>query len=130
MKVIIEITNHEEAVAAQNMLSAYLGTGAPKTVAKTEEKKVPVTRAKDEVKKDDTTKRKPKPAKPVEEPAKPVEEPTEGEIDQAGLTAIAKAAVAKTDRGTVKDVISAYGTKISEVAPEDYAALAEELKAL
>ena len=129
MKVIIEITNHEEAQAAQNMLSAYLGnTEVPAPVK--EEKKVPVARAKDAVKKDTTAKTKP--AKKVEEDPEDGGPHLEGEdpIDQAGLTAIAKAAVAKTDRATVKDIISAYGAKISEVSEEDYQKLAEELKAL
>ncbi len=124
MKVIIEITNQEEAEAAQKMLSAYLGHGStPKvgiehTEIKKPEKKVPANRAKDSVKKDDV--------KPVKEPE---EKQVEG-VDLAELTKIAKAAVAKTDRVKVKDVISAYGAKLSEVEEADYTALAEELKAL
>jgi len=51
-------------------------------------------------------------------------------IDLGELKNIASEAVARTDRIKVKDVISKYGGKIAEVAPEDYEKLVEELKAL
>lgn len=142
MKTIIEFSNKEEAQEALNMISAYLGTEAPKAVTKEtsevvppnsksepkEEKKVPATRAKDSVKKDAPKKASTKPKaepKPEEE-----EEDEAGEIDQATLTQIAKDAVARTDRATVKDVISEYGEKISVVDPADYGELAAKLKEL
>lgn len=135
MKTIIEFSNKEEAQEALNMISAYLGTEAPKAVTKPEpkpepkeEKKVPATRAKDSVKKDAPKKASTKPKaepKPEEE-----EEDEAGEIDQATLTQIAKDAVARTDRATVKDVISEYGEKISVVDPADYGELAAKLKEL
>lgn len=143
MKTIIEFSNKEEAQEALNMISAYLGTAAPAAVVTKEapkeepkeEKKVPVTRAKDEVKKDGPKKPakpvKPEPEEEEEEKAEEEEEASSGsEIDLAELTQIAKDAVARTDRGTVKDVISEYGEKLSAVAEEDYEALAAKLKEL
>jgi len=124
MKIIIEITSKDEALAAQQMLSAYLGQGSISVGiehTEIEKPKVKVARAKDAVKKD---------TKPIkEEPVVEKEEP-KGNIDLAELTKIAKAAVAKTDRVTVKDAISAYGAKLSEVEEGDYQTLADELKAL
>lgn len=136
MKIIFEIENPEDAVDAQNMLAAYLSVEEdvkiPKAVAKVEpkeEKKVPATRAKDSVKKDaPKTKPKPEPKPEPEEEEEPVVEG--GEVTLAELTQIAKDAVARTDRATVKDTIGEYGEKLSAVEEKDYTELAQKLKEL
>jgi len=118
MKVILTIENHEDAVAAQKMLGAYLG----KEVSKSAAKKTTTKRL---------TTKEPEAKEPEVEKSEAKEPETKTEsIDLAELTKIAKAAVAKTDRAIVKDVISAYGAKLSEVDTNDYEALSEELKAL
>ena len=114
-KIIIEIETTEDAQRAQKVIAAILGT----SVAEEPKKEV---------------------AKKAEEPKKEVEldevEPDENDelgedtVDLATLTSIAKDAVSKSDRATVKDVIGKYGDKLSSVKESDYAALAKDLKAL
>jgi len=122
MKVILTIENHEDAVAAQKMLGAYLGEEVSKSTTKKTTTKRSITKS--EAKGPEA-----KGLEAKEPEVKELETKTE-DIDLAELTTIAKAAVAKTDRATVKDVISAYGAKLSEVNASDYEALSEELKAL
>lgn len=125
-KIIIEIENDQDAQRAQKMLAAYLGNTneQPDTVAEEPKKEV--------AKK--TTTKKPTTKKVEEKAEEPEPEPepdgaADG-VDLKTLTAIAKDAVDKTDRATVKDTIGEYGEKLSAVDEADYNALAEKLKAL
>lgn len=58
------------------------------------------------------------------------EEKKELKIDLAELKEIASNAVKRTDRTVVKEIISKYGGKISEVKPEEYDSLIKELENL
>ena len=131
----ISVTNISEAKTAILMLQAYLSVHGeaelptPEVKAETPkaepkpkaEKKVPATRAKDAVKKD-------APKAKAEPEAKA--EPTP-EAEPIDLTGLAKAAIGRTDRDTVKDVIASFGTgKISSVPEDKIPELAEALKAL
>ena len=131
MKLTLEVTSKEEAVEAIKVLEAYSGsTVAAKAVETKEEikaeepKKVPAKKT---------------PTKKVEKQVEETEDDTSDEeqveteksdIDLKQLTAIAKEAVERTDRNAAKDVISKYGSKLSEVDESDYSALAVELEAL
>lgn len=131
MKLTLEVTSKEEAVEAIKVLQAYSGsTVAAKAVETKEEvkaeepKKVPAKKT---------------PTKKVEKQVEETEDDTSDEeqveteksdIDLKQLTAIAKEAVERTDRNAAKDVISKYGSKLSEVDESDYFALAAELEAL
>ena len=66
---------------------------------------------------------------PVKE-KKTVTAPSESKLTLADLTALAKKAVAGSDRDTVKATISTYGAKLSAVPSTDYETLADELKEL
>jgi hypothetical protein len=138
-KIVIEIETTEDARRAQIVISAILG----ELVSGTDMSKETVAKEpKKEVAKKTTTprkevERKPVTRKEVEPEADPKEDDElddelglEDEIDLTTLTAIAKDAVSKSDRATVKDIIGKYADKLSSVKPHDYAALAEDLKAL
>lgn len=72
-----------------------------------------------------------KETKKVSEPVKEEKTVTEATLTLADLTALAKKAVAGSDRDTVKDLIASYGKgKLSSVEEDKFEALAEELKAL
>lgn len=136
-KIIIEIENDKDAQRAQKILTAYLGNiedpedGGPHHENEEPKKEVAkkTTPKKDPVKK--TTPKKDKPDGETEPESDEVEETeaTDG-VDLKTLTGIAKDAVAKTDRATVKETIGKYGEKLSAVNESDYEALAEDLKAL
>jgi len=121
MKLTFEIETTEDAQRAQKVLSAFIGNDT-ETVAEEPKK---------EVAKKTTTRKTP--TKKAEKKNELVEEPESDEpsgVDLKTLTGIAKDAVAKTDRATVKDVIAEYGEKLSAVDKADYDALAAKLKEL
>lgn len=126
MKLTLEIETTEDAQRAQKMLAAYLGESVSKSETVAEEPKKEVAKK--------TTTRKTTTKKVEEKPAEESDEVEETEaadgVDLKTLTGIAKDAVAKTDRATVKDVIGEYGEKLSAVDEGDYEALAAKLKAL
>lgn len=123
MKLTLEVTSKEEAVEAIKVLEAYSGsTVAAKAVETKEEVKA------EEPKKSTTKPKTTKATKKVEETEDDTSE--KSDIDLKQLTAIAKEAVERTDRNAAKDVISKYGSKLSEVDESDYSALATELEAL
>ena len=125
-KIIIEIETTEDAQRAQKVIAAILGTSVA------EEPKKEVAKKAEEPKKE-VTKKAEEPKKEVElDEVEPDENDELGEdtVDLATLTSIAKDAVSKSDRATVKDVIGKYGDKLSSVKESDYAALAKDLKAL
>lgn len=97
---------------------------------KPEEKKKPVRKTRTTTKKPEVTT---EPEKETKEVVEPVEEkkPTEGDLTLADMTALAKAAVAGSDRDTVKELIASYGKgKLSSVDTAVFDKLAGELKAL
>lgn len=131
-KIIIEIETTEDAQRAQRVIAAILDESVSKTV-KSEE--TVAEEPKKEVAKKTTTPKKEVEKKPVtkKEPEESDEDETEeqsGSVDLATLTGIAKDAVSRSDRATVKDTIGKYGDKLSSVKESDYEALAEDLKAL
>jgi hypothetical protein len=140
-KIVIEIETTEDALRAQIVISAILGelvSGtdmSKETVAEEPKKEVAkkTTTPRKEVEKKPVTKKEVEPepeADPKEDDELDDELGLEDEIDLTTLTAIAKDAVSKSDRATVKDVIGKYADKLSSVKPHDYAALAEDLEAL
>ena len=123
MKLTFEIETTEDAQRAQKVLSAFIGNDN-ETVAEEPKK---------EVAKKSTT-RKTTPKKVEEKPETDEVEETESDevdgVDLKTLTGMAKDAVAKTDRATVKEVIAEFGEKLSAVDEADYDALAAKLKEL
>jgi len=117
MKITIEVNGPSEAEVAIETLSAYRDAA---TVA-VPDKKPTVKEAKEPADK------KPAAKKPA---AKKEKKPDADDLDLKSLTQLAKETVTRTDRVQVKKVISEYGEKLSAVDPEDYASLAEDLKAL
>ena len=111
MKLTLEVTNKEEALEAIILLQAFTGsTVAAKAVEIKEE--VVEKPKKTATKKIETKKFE----EPVEDEVESDEEPeveTQSSITLKDLTAIAKAAVDRTDRTEAKDVISKYGAKLS-----------------
>ena len=125
-KIIIEIETTEDAQRAQRVIAAILGESVSKTVAEEPKKEVAkkTTTPKKEVEKKPVTKKEP------EESDEDEIEEQSGSVDLATLTGIAKDAVSRSDRATVKDTIGKYSDKLSSVKESDYEALAEDLKAL
>lgn len=145
MNLKIEITSKEEALEAITLLQAYTGSSVAAQAVETKTEKQEVKS--DEKKstkptstKSKTTTKKVEEAEPETEEEKTVEEADEtsdeveeteaSDIDLKQLTAIAKEAVERTDRGAAKKVISKYGSKLSEVDESDYSKLAKELEEL
>ncbi len=128
MKLTFEIETTEDAQRAQKVLSAFIGNDT-ETVAEEPKKEV----AKKTTTKKTTPKKVEKEA-PAEEtgpgPDEVEEELETPSVDLKTLTGIAKDAVAKTDRATVKEVIAEFGEKLSAVDEADYDALAAKLKDL
>lgn len=124
MKLTFEIETTEDAQRAQKVLSAFIGNDT-ETVAEEPKKEV----AKKTTQKKTTPKKVEKEA-PAEEPESDDEAEETSDVDLKTLTGIAKDAVAKTDRATVKDVIAEYGEKLSAVKEADYGDLAEKLRSL
>ena len=122
MKLNLEITSIEDAKYAIIVLSAYAGVTIdtveekPKAVKETVVKETVVTKP------ETTVEEKPKAKRTVKAKA-----PT---FTKETVTALAKSAVAESDRETVKKTISKYGSKISEVNEADYEALSGELQTL
>jgi len=128
MNLQITVTNKEEALEAITLLQAYTRSNVGVKAVETKEEVVEKPK-KTATKKIETKKVE----EPVEDEVESDEEPeveTQSSITLKDLTAIAKAAVDRTDRTEAKDVISKYGAKLSEVEESDYSALAKELEAL
>ncbi len=112
MKLVLEVSTKQDAQEALSVLKGFLGIGsevveeAPKKVAR----KAPV---KKEVEEDDVEEEKPAPKKTVRKKAAP-------KITVKSLQELAKAAIAESDKETVKGIISEYGENISSIDEADY----------
>ena len=133
----IENNNLGKAKTEVEALLVYIDTLAKtyETASISEDKPAPKKRVvkkapiKDEVKPEPKEEVKEIP-EPVQE-EKPVETPSETTLTLADMTALAKEAVAGSDRDKVKDLIASYGKgKLSTVDADKFVELAEELKAL
>jgi len=128
MKLTLDVTNKEEALEAITLLQAYTRSNVATKAVETKEEVIEKPKK--------TATKKPvakKVEEPVEDEVESDEEPeveTQSDITLKDLTVIAKAAVERTDRTEAKDVISKYGSKLSEVEESDYSALAKELEEL
>lgn len=134
MNLKIEISSKEDAKVALVMLSAYIGGEAIAETVKNEKQPVQeqkVADVKKPVKQETKKEVKEDPIEDDELGDDPVEEkPSKSKITLEDLTAVAKEAVSRTDKSTVKDTIGEFADRLSSVEEKDYAALAKKLKAL
>ena len=134
MNLRIEVSSKEDAKVALVMLAAYIGEAVVTETVKGEKQPVQETKVaetKKPVKAESKKEVKPEPEEDDElGDDEPEEKPTKGKITLEELTSIAKEAVSRTDKSTVKDTIGEFADRLSSVEEKDYAALAKKLKAL
>lgn len=133
MKLIIEVNtqNIEEMVEAVTLLNSYVVKIVPETVveAPKEEKTTPsIPEPKKEPEEAPTPKRKRR-TKAEIDAEKTKKDVNETKITLSELKEVAQE-IARVDRKIVKDAISKYGDKLTEVSEEDYEKLMTDLKAL
>jgi len=119
----VNTESNDEIREAQDLLGRMLKTEASAdTPSKPVEDKKPATKVKAKV----------TPKKEAEKPAEPKEETKDAteEMTLEALKAIAKDALVKSDRETVKATINKFGAKLAEVDARMYGDLATALKAL
>jgi hypothetical protein len=122
MKILIEIETRDiQTLAdAKGLIELYTLALGQKTDDKTEEKEVKKTSGK---RIRPTKAKEPEPKEPEPKEPEPKETVALGDLKNA-----AKDAAARTDRETVLKVINRYGSKLSEVSENNYAALLSELE--
>jgi len=118
----VNTESNDEIREAQDLLGRMLKTEASAdTPSKPVEDKTPAKKVKAKV----------TPKKEAEKPSEPKEEtPKDDVMTLDALKAIAKDALVKSDRETVKATINRFGTKLAEVDARMYGDLATALKAL
>ena len=124
MTIAITVNNPQEAKIAIESLTPYSNYVEDEKPVVKETKKRPAVKKEPVEEKETETKKRPAVKK------EPVEEKSDNTISLKELTLIAKEAVSRSDRTTVKDAIAAYGDRLSSVDEAYYEDLVNDLKAL
>ena len=129
MKMNLEISNPEDAIVAQRVLSAYASDIKVEVVEKAEK---PVAKKKAVKKPTDEANDNNGEAEDVEDniEEKPAAKKKATKTTIKSLQELAKKAIAESDKLTVKAIISKYGPNISSIDEDDYEGFKAELEVL